>query len=967
MSEDIPDMTAEQAAFCLFGIKPSAIQDAFCVSGVKPSAEPTSAFSLGDKLATVRRRKDADEQTKLYDFMKEGKYVDVTLQFDDDHKITAHRCILASASGYFDSLLSNGMKESSEQTIKVVDVSSSASTTALEFIYTGKCSFTYDNFFDLLLLANMFELRDMEEALVQHLSDMRYVKGDFVDLNDNSTTRENLEHGIVDFFVDVWIFCRQYPVIVGSLNITDDSGRTVPFKEFVLDCLVTQSRTSLLLGSRDGALLASKLVTSENLLGLDFDSFMDFLDETELTEADASDAGKVAAAWIIRHLSGSEKQPDDNSLIESLLDHLRFDSVDLWELKSVWEKTPYLERVSELRESQLSRDLLILPDVLETEETAGFVCHDVATGENFYLDIPKELSQGSELYGSPKLVALQTSNPNLQSLLGQRGRQFYKTALFCVRGARQNQVDPKEKGKNTLSFSRHKYSFTRNPWGKDPFNKLAIHNTKYEDSEEAKAPLEQVEFLVPSLATSNDFLFVRLGHDFEEAPTEPSTESTCEKSSESGNTDKPLDRKRYTDKPSKNVAEVMHCSPKNRSERNLWDCRFPNFEVSGVGFYERTYSPGVVLFGNTFAKEGQPKKTSKTLLNAVKQSEGHPDGVCEYPLSVVSFDERIYVLASVPFTSKSKKGNLLLRVPHVMVYNPTGPRESQWKRLPTPSCPDLDYASLYLDQMRQKIVLVLVQKPPSQAPFSRLYNHEPWKNRQPNRGETRRPLNISERLVGRFALKLTNSDITSSAKKSVSEVWEPLPVTDALADFLALGSRLRGEVRITSALLNLRNLRPASLNRLPIGTGPDYHVEVAKNGGQSRAMSRMTPWLAHDQSPFHNVPAGTIENKMRSCCKKDASLYESLKKRRLEHPLMPNVPLVPSHPTVRYKSNRTYSDDDDSFDDSNDDYTDYEDYDDDIYGDGIYDDDIYEFQFGGVDREDRDAEYYMAMERAFNF
>ena len=85
-------MTAEQAAFCLFGIKPSAEPtSAFCVSGTKPSAEPTSAFSLGDKLATVRRRKDADEKTKLYDFMKEGKYVDVTLQFDDDHKITAHR------------------------------------------------------------------------------------------------------------------------------------------------------------------------------------------------------------------------------------------------------------------------------------------------------------------------------------------------------------------------------------------------------------------------------------------------------------------------------------------------------------------------------------------------------------------------------------------------------------------------------------------------------------------------------------------------------------------------------------------------------------------------------------------------------------------------------------------------------------------------------------------------------------
>jgi len=205
----------------------------------------------------------------------------------------------------------------------------------------------------------------------------------------------------------------------------------------------------------------------------------------------------------------------------------------------------------------------------------------------------------------------------------------------------------------------------------------------------------------------------------------------------------------------------------------------------------------------------------------------------------------------------------------------------------------------------------------------------------------------------------------SSAKKKVSEVWEPLSVTDALADFLALGSRLPGEVRITSALLNLHNLRPVSLNRLPIGPGPDFHVEVAKSGGQSRAMSRMMPWLAHDQSSFHNVPATTIENKLSSCCKKDASLYESLKKRRLEHPLMPNVPLVPSHPTVRYKSNRTYSDVD-SFDDSNDDYDDYSDYED-MFGDGIYDDDMYEFQFGGVDREDRDAEYYMAMERAYNF
>ena len=48
-----------------------------------------------------------------------------------------------------------------------------------------------------------------------------------------------------------------------------------------------------------------------------------------------------------------------------------------------------------MNHARVRRDLLILPDVLGTGEIAGFVCHDVVTGENFYLDIPKELSKGS--------------------------------------------------------------------------------------------------------------------------------------------------------------------------------------------------------------------------------------------------------------------------------------------------------------------------------------------------------------------------------------------------------------------------------------------------------------------------------------------------------------------------------------------------------------------------------------------
>ena len=87
------------------------------------------------------------------------------------------------------------------------------------------------------------------------------------------------------------------------------------------------------------------------------------------------------------------------------------------------------------------------------------------------------------------------------------------------------------------------------------------------------------------------------------------------------------------------------------------------------------------------------------------------------------------------------------------------------------------------------------------------------------------------RIVGRFVFNDgIDFDRDINDKTLVSDVWSPLPVTDALADFLALGSRLPGEVRITSAHLNFNHLRPVTLVRVPIGDGPDFSVVVAKEG-----------------------------------------------------------------------------------------------------------------------------------------
>ena len=121
-------------------------------------------FQLGEEPKADRHR--------LYEFSKEKRYVDVTLTFDDGTRIPCHRCVLASCSSYFDIMFSNGMKESSEEEIRVVDVSSEVMSLAIEFVYTRRLKSTYEHFFELLLVANMYELKELEREILRHLIEL---------------------------------------------------------------------------------------------------------------------------------------------------------------------------------------------------------------------------------------------------------------------------------------------------------------------------------------------------------------------------------------------------------------------------------------------------------------------------------------------------------------------------------------------------------------------------------------------------------------------------------------------------------------------------------------------------------------------------------------------------------------------------------------------------------------------------
>ena len=58
-------------------------------------------------------------------------------------------------------------------------------------------------------------------------------------------------------------------------------------------------------------------------------------------------------------------------------------------------------------------------------------------------------------------------------------------------------------------------------------------------------------------------------------------------------------------------------------------------------------------------------------------------------------------------------------------------------------------------------------------------------------------------------------------------------------------------------------------------------------------MKPTTPWLQHQDSHFRGVKSTDIEAKLNACANNDKTLFDTLKKRQLAHPLINDAPLVP--------------------------------------------------------------------------
>ena len=137
----------------------------------------------------------------------------------------------------------------------------------------------------------MFELKKIEDGLLNHF---KHSQSDFREC-PTEEARNATRQGVVDFLVDAWVFCRQYPVL-GKPRSRRNIGQQ--------ECISSFPRESLykyVLGSLKKYPNRAFLATSNNFLDLDHQIILDFLDESGLNDTSPQSVLQIAAAWLQRN------------------------------------------------------------------------------------------------------------------------------------------------------------------------------------------------------------------------------------------------------------------------------------------------------------------------------------------------------------------------------------------------------------------------------------------------------------------------------------------------------------------------------------------------------------------------------------------------------------------------------------------------------------------------------------------
>ena len=99
----------------------------------------------------------------------EGQVTDVTLKIED-RLFHAHRCVLASASPYFEAMFTAGFQESSKPEIEIKDIDSLTFELLLTCAYSGKMGLSAGNAIDMLRAACYLQFTHAHDITMEFLT-----------------------------------------------------------------------------------------------------------------------------------------------------------------------------------------------------------------------------------------------------------------------------------------------------------------------------------------------------------------------------------------------------------------------------------------------------------------------------------------------------------------------------------------------------------------------------------------------------------------------------------------------------------------------------------------------------------------------------------------------------------------------------------------------------------------------------
>ena len=176
-----------------------------------------------------RRRRE-----QFYKFLKEDKFVDVTLISEDGMEVKAHRMILSSATEFFDNIFQKCENKNRENfVIFLYGIKFLQLKSIIEFIYLGETTVEEKNLDTFLLISKLLKIEDLSkidpvvsESVIKRNSQRNKnkakVQNHFNEELVKETSERHLNQGQVD------LSTRTTTSYSSSETYSSSSGRTSP-------------------------------------------------------------------------------------------------------------------------------------------------------------------------------------------------------------------------------------------------------------------------------------------------------------------------------------------------------------------------------------------------------------------------------------------------------------------------------------------------------------------------------------------------------------------------------------------------------------------------------------------------------------------------------------------------------------------------------------------------------------------